>query len=194
MKHVNHNWIHTHRRQTYSDSHTMYETTRPVLGRHSRFHPWPTSFHSLYNSPWLCHLKELNQIPPLCWWHPVIHFFHSFKFNFFTWNTFWYFLWHTLLDELKQIAPQSIQNWISTHYYKTTTAQISSTHNFISRQWYHPSLSLSTRSSDSLVLSISYVHMSEHLWVKRPFLSLLQDSWTFSHQTLVTRYLFWIEK
>ena len=31
-------------------------------------------------------------------------------------------------------------------------------------------------------------HMSEHLWVKGPFLSLLQDSGTPSHQT--TRYLF----
>ena len=31
----------------------------------SRFRPWSTSFHSLYNSSWLCHLKELNQIPPL---------------------------------------------------------------------------------------------------------------------------------
>ena len=32
----------------------------------SRFRPWPTSFHSLYNSSWICHLQELNQIPPLC--------------------------------------------------------------------------------------------------------------------------------
>ena len=24
------------------------------------------SFHYLYNSSWLCHLQELNQIPPLC--------------------------------------------------------------------------------------------------------------------------------
>ena len=23
---------------------------------------WPTTFHSLYNSSWLCHLKELNQV------------------------------------------------------------------------------------------------------------------------------------
>ena len=38
-----------------------------------------------------------------------------------------------------KIAPQSIQNWIPTHWYKTTTAQIFSTYNFISRQWYHPS-------------------------------------------------------
>ena len=30
-------------------------------------------------------------------------------------------------------------NWILTHWYKTTTAQIFSTHNFISWQWYHPS-------------------------------------------------------
>ena len=83
----------------------------------SRFRPWPTSFHSLYNSSWLCHLKELNQVPPLCWWYPTVHFFHSFKLNFFTWNALQYFLWHTLLDELKQIAPQSIQNWILTHWY-----------------------------------------------------------------------------
>ena len=99
---------------------------------------WSTSFHSLYNSSWLCHLQELNQISPLCWWHPAVHFFHSFKFNFFTWNTLQYFLWHTLLDELKQIASQSTQNWISTHWYKTTT-KIFSTHNFIPRQWYPPS-------------------------------------------------------
>ena len=33
-------------------------------------------------------------------------------------------------------------------------------------------------------------NMSEHLWVKGLFLSLLQDSGTPSHQTPVTRYLF----
>ena len=44
-----------------------------------------------------------------------------------------------------------------------------------------PSHSLSTRSSDSSVLSIPYVH----LWVKGPFLSLLQDSGTPSHLTPV---------
>ena len=33
-------------------------------------------------------------------------------------------------------------------------------------------------------------HMSVHLWVKGPFLSLLQDSGTPSHQTPVTRYHF----
>ena len=50
-----------------------------------------------------------------------------------------------------------------------------------------PSHSLSTRSSDSSVLSIPYV---QHLWVKGPFLSLLQDSGTPSRLTPVTRYLF----
>ena len=50
-----------------------------------------------------------------------------------------------------------------------------------------PSHSLSTRSSDS---SFCPSHMSEHLWVKGPFLSLLQDSGTPSHLTPVTRYLF----
>ena len=32
--------------------------------------------------------------------------------------------------------------------------------------------------------------MSEHLWVRGPFLSLLQDSGTSSHLKPVTRYLF----
>ena len=50
-----------------------------------------------------------------------------------------------------------------------------------------PSYSLSTKSADSSVLSIPYVR---HLWVKGPFLSLLQDSGTPSHQTPVTCYLF----
>ena len=41
--------------------------------------PSLTHFFTLFIQPlWLCHLKELNQIPPLCWWHPVIHLFHSF--------------------------------------------------------------------------------------------------------------------
>ena len=109
---------------------------------HWRFRPWPTSFHSLYNSSWLCHLEELNQVPPLCWWYPTVHFFHSFKLNFFTWNALQYFLWHTLLDELEQIAPQSIQNWILTHCIGTKQQRLKFsqlTYNFISRQWYHPS-------------------------------------------------------
>ena len=38
---------------------------RSFLWCTSRFRPWPISFHSLYNSSWLCHLQELNQIPPL---------------------------------------------------------------------------------------------------------------------------------
>ena len=42
----------------------------------SRFRPWSTSFLSLYNSSWLCHLEELNQVPPLCCWYPTVHFFH----------------------------------------------------------------------------------------------------------------------
>ena len=49
-----------------------------------------------------------------------------------------------------------------------------------------PSHSLSTRSSDSSVLSIPYVRTSLG---KRPFLSLLQDSGTPSRLTPVTRYI-----
>ena len=43
---------------------------------------------------------------------------------------------------------------------------------------------------DHLIHRFCPFHMSEHLWVKGPFLSLLQDSGTPSHQTPVTRYLF----
>ena len=42
---------------------------------------------------------------------------------------------------------------------------------------------------DLLIHRFCPSHMSEHLWVKGPFLSLLQDSGT-PHQTPVTRYLF----
>ena len=90
----------TSRSQAVSIQNSTFIFLKSFLWCTSRFHPWPTSFHSLYNSSWLCHLKELNQIPPLCWWHPAVHFFHSFKFNFFTWNALQYFLWHTFLDEL----------------------------------------------------------------------------------------------
>ena len=43
---------------------------------------------------------------------------------------------------------------------------------------------------DHLIHRLCPSHMSEHLWVKEPFLSLLQDSGTPSHLTPVTRYLF----
>ena len=38
-----------------------------------------------------------------------------------------HFHWHSFLDELEQTASQSIQNWIPTHWYKTTAAQMFST-------------------------------------------------------------------
>ena len=43
---------------------------------------------------------------------------------------------------------------------------------------------------DHLIHRFCPSHMSEHLWVKGPFLSLLQDSGIPSHLTPVTRYLF----
>ena len=43
---------------------------------------------------------------------------------------------------------------------------------------------------DHLIHRFCPSHMSEHLWVKGPFLSLLHDSGTPSHWTPVTRYLF----
>ena len=43
---------------------------------------------------------------------------------------------------------------------------------------------------DHLIHRFCPSHMSEHLWVKGPFLSLLQDSGTLSHQTPVIRYPF----
>ena len=43
---------------------------------------------------------------------------------------------------------------------------------------------------DHLIHRFCPSHMSEHLWVKGPFLSLLQDSGTPSRLTPVTRYLF----
>ena len=50
--------------------------------------PSLTYFFTLFIQPlWLCHLQELNQIPPLCWRHPVIHLFRFFKLNYFTRNT-----------------------------------------------------------------------------------------------------------
>ena len=49
---------------------------------------------------------------------------------------------------------------------------------------------LTLRLQDHLIHRFCPSHMSEHLWVKGPFLSLFQDSGTPSHLTPVTRYLF----
>ena len=40
----------------------------------------------LHNLTRLCYLQNLIQDSPLCWWHSVIHLFHSFIFDFLTWN------------------------------------------------------------------------------------------------------------
>ena len=37
-----------------------------------------------------------------------------------SWNTYHHFQWHSLLDELEKTASQSIKNWISSHWHKTT--------------------------------------------------------------------------
>ena len=102
--------------------------------------PSLTNFFTLFIQPiWLCHLWELNQIPLLCWWHPIIHFFHSFKFNFFIWNTFWYFPLGTLLDDLKRITPQSIQHWIFISWHKSMKTEIPQLKTLsLNWQWYHP--------------------------------------------------------
>ena len=73
-----------------------------------RFRTWPTPFYSLYNSSRLGDLKKFPQIPFVRWWHPAVHLFHSYKFCSMSWNTYQHFHWHSFLDELEQIAPQSI--------------------------------------------------------------------------------------
>ena len=73
-----------------------------------RFRPWPTPFYSLYYSSWLGNLKKFPQIPFVCWWHPAVHLFHSYKFYSMSWNTYHHFHLHSFLDELEQTAPQSI--------------------------------------------------------------------------------------
>ena len=111
-----------------------------------RFRTWPTPFHSLYNSSWLGDLKKFPQISFVCWWHPAVHLFHSYKFCSISWNTNHHFQWHSLLDELEQIASQSIKNWISSHWHKTTASQIFWSNKLISQQWYHPSQFLCSQS------------------------------------------------
>ena len=111
-----------------------------------RFRTWPTPFHSLYNSSWLGDLKKFSQISFVRWWHPAVHLFHSYNFCSISWNTYYHFQWHSLLDELEQTASQSIKNWISSHWHKTTASQIFWSNKLISQQWYHPSQFLCSQS------------------------------------------------
>ena len=53
---------------------------------------------------------------------------------------------HLTLDELEQTASQSIKNWISSHWNKTTASQIFWSDKLISQQWYHPSQFLCSQS------------------------------------------------
>ena len=74
-----------------------------------------------------------------------------------------HFQWHSLLDELEQTASQSIKNWISSHWHKTTTSKIFWSNKLISQQWYHPMLiilaSSLTLTCPSLIKSTLYPNL-----------------------------------
>ena len=91
-------------------------------------------------------LKKFPQISFVRWWHPAVHLFHSYNFCSISWNTYHHFQWHSLLDELEQTASQSIKNWISSHWHKTTASQIFWSNKLISQQWNHPSQFLCSQS------------------------------------------------
>ena len=71
---------------------------------------------------------------------------HSYKFCSISWYTYHHFHWHPLLDEIEQTAPQSIKNWISSHWHKTTTSKIFWSNKLITQQWHHPSQFLCSQS------------------------------------------------
>ena len=138
--------ISSHRSQAVSINDSYLCILYSFLWRTPRFRTWPTPFHSLYNSSWLGDLKKFPQISLVRWWHPAVHLFHSYNFCSISWNTYYHFQWHSLLDELEQTASQSIKNWISSHWHKTTASQIFWSNKLISQQWYHPSQFLCSQS------------------------------------------------
>ena len=101
---------------------------------------------TLYTTPSGSVISKIPQISFVRWWHPAVHLFHSYNFCSISWNTYHYFQWHSLMDELEQTASQSIKNWISSHWHKTTASQIFWSNKLISQQWYHPSQFLCSQS------------------------------------------------
>ena len=57
---------------------------------------------TLYNFSWLVDLKEFPQMSFVCWWHPAVHLFHSYKLCSLSWISLPPL---SLLDELEQTAP-----------------------------------------------------------------------------------------
>ena len=49
--------------------------------------------------------QKFPQISSVCWWHPAVHLFHSYKFCSISWHTYHHFQWHSLLDEFEQTTP-----------------------------------------------------------------------------------------
>ena len=47
--------------------------------------------------------QKILSISFVRWWHPAVHLFHSYNFCSISWNTYYHFQWHSLLDELEQI-------------------------------------------------------------------------------------------
>ena len=88
-----------------------------------------------------------------------------------SWNTYHHFQWHSLQDGLEQTASQSINNWMSSHWHKTTTSQIFWSNKLISQQWYHPS---------QFLCSQSWLHLwlwHVFLWSNQLFIQILSFSY-----------------
>ena len=96
---------------------------------------------------------------------------------------------HSLLDELEQTASESIKNWISFYWHKTTTSQT-----YLSAQWYHPSQLCSQSfifdSGMSFSDQINSVTKFCHFHIRDTFSSSLysHSKFTFLQQTWLLQY------
>ena len=130
---------------TYRSSMTLIKVVYSWYPASIPFHSFSLSIHSTTPLGSVIVIK-FPQISFVHWWHPAVHLFHSYKFCSISWNTYHHFQWHSFLDELEQTASQSIKNWISSHWHKTTTSQIFWSNKLIFQQWYHPSQFLCSQS------------------------------------------------
>ena len=127
----------------------------------SRFRPWPTSFHSLCNSSWLCHLQELNQIPLYADDTQLYYFCQAPSDSTSSLEILSNsFLWHTLLDA-------TLTNCSSIHPKLNSYSLVQNNNgsNFLNSQFYLSAM-ISSQSALLLVILASSLILTCHSQIK----------------------------
>ena len=98
------------------------------------------------------------------------------------WISYQHFHWHSFLDELEQNAPQSIKNWISFYWHKTTTSKIFWSYKLISPFLQtHSSPAILTKYCNSYYSGISQANLNKLQCIQNSLASIITNTSKFKN-------------